>query len=92
MRTRKVKTRFMNANVDVDGDIANLLIAEYGMIEVLNCGIDFDEAFYSDGFIYAIEEGKIPTLNSICESFLGKKHGEYHHLIHEDKCYVMYFE
>jgi len=91
---RKVSTRFMDGNIDLDGCIFSLLVDEYGMSEVCKNKneIDFDEAIYSNGFIHAIEEGMIPMLNEIAPSFESKIDGEYHHFIHKEECFVMYFK
>ena len=90
METRKANTRFMNGNIDVEGVIFDLLVDNYGMSEVCNSIISFDEAIYSDGFILAIENGKIPELG-IVENCKKNTSKEYHHVIYNDECYVMYF-
>jgi len=90
MKTQKINTRFMNGNKDVEGEIFSLLCSEYGTGNVLNSEIDFDNAIYSDNFIFAIESGLIPVLE-LKPSFEAKKDAEYHHLIINDECFVMYF-
>ena len=35
MKTRNTTTRFMNGNIDVDGEILDILIAEFGMAAVM---------------------------------------------------------
>lgn len=92
MKTRKTTTRFMNGNIDVDGEILDILTSEFGMPVVMECEINFDDAIYSDGFIHAIESGLIPQIDTISKSFERKKEGEYHHLIYNDECYVIYFK
>ncbi len=92
MKTRKTTTRFMNGNIDVDGEILDILTAEYGMAVAMECEINFDDAIYSDGFVHAIESGLIPQIDTISKSFERKKEGEYHHLIYNDECYVIYFK
>lgn len=84
----------MNGNIDLDGDILNILIEEHGQSAVMLSDFDTDNAIYSDGFISAIEEGKIPTL----ELFPTNSHRfhnelvEYHHVIINDECYNVYFK
>ncbi len=91
MKTIKKQTRFMNGNIDVEGQIYDILVSEYGINEVMSLGIDFDSAIYSDGFINAINNGLVPSIENIHESFSGKLDKEYHHIIIDDKCFVMYF-
>ena len=91
MKTLKVNTRFMQGNKDLEGVIIDALIENCGHESVLMSDFDFDEAIYSDGFINAIEKGLKPTMN-ITESFNAKGNEEYHHVIINDTCYVMYFE
>ena len=86
MKTRKTNTRFMVGNIDVEGTIFDIFVNEYGMNEVVNSGIDFDNAIYSDGFISAIENGWLPKLQ-LKSSIV--KCGEYHHVIIENECYIM---
>jgi hypothetical protein len=90
MTTRKVDTRFMRGNIDVDGCIFDLLVDNFGMSEVCSSIISFDEAIYSDGFICAIEEGKVPSLE-VVENCKKNNSREYHHVLYNDECYVMYF-
>lgn len=92
MTTRKVDTRFMRGNIDVDGCIFDILVDNFGMSAVCNSTISFDEAIYSDGFICAIEEGKVPTSLEVIENCKKNTSKEYHHVIYNDECYVMYFE
>lgn len=92
MKTRNTTTRFMNGNIDVDGEILDILTAEFGMAVIMECEIDFSDAIYSDGFIHAIESGLIPQIDTISKSFESKKEGEYHHVIYNDECYVIYFK
>lgn len=94
LRTRKQSTRFMNGNIDVDGEILNILIAEYGQMEVLMSDFDADNAIYSDGFIDAIKDGKIPTLELLptdSHRFYNDLE-EYHHVIINDECFNVYFK
>ena len=92
MKTRKTTTRFMNGNIDVDGEILDILTSEFGMAVIMECEVGFDDAIYSDGFVHAIESGLIPQINTIAKSFENKKMGEYHHVIYNDECYVIYFK
>lgn len=50
-----------------------------------------DDIIYSDGFISAVENGLVPSLENIQEAFLPKTNKEYHHFIFEDECYIAYF-
>ena len=90
MKTQRQNTRFMQGNIDVEGVIFDLLVDNYGMNEVCNSIISFDEAIYSDGFISAIENGKVPEMEVVenCKKNMSK---EYHHVIYNNECYVMYF-
>lgn len=90
LNLRPAKTRFMNGNIDIDGDIFNILIDAHGQRETLLSDFDTDEAIYSDGFISAIKDDKVPELK-LHESFLPKKDKEYHHVIISDVCYFVYF-
>lgn len=94
LNTRNKATRFMNGNIDLDGDILNILINEYGQKEVLFSDFDTDNAIYSDGFIRAIENGKTPMLE-LCPLSSTQFHNElkeYHHVIINDECFNVYFK
>lgn len=84
----------MSGNIDLDGYILDILIEEHGQIEVMNSEFDTDNAIYSDGFISAIEDGKIPML----ELYPTDSHRfsneleEYHHVIINDECFNVYFK
>jgi hypothetical protein len=73
MKTRKTTTRFMNGNIDVDGEILDILTSEFGMAVIMECEVGFDDAIYSDGFVHAIESGLIPQIDTISKSFESKK-------------------
>ena len=94
LNVRKKETRFMNGNIDIDGYILDILIEAYGQLSVLSSNFDTDNAIYSDGFIKAIEAGKIPTLELMpTNSYL--YHNvltEYHHVIINDECYNVFFK
>jgi len=93
LRTRKKQTRFMNGNIDVDGVIFDILVDNYGMSEVCSSNFDAENAIYSDGFIRAVESGKIPTLElhfTDSHRFFNDLE-EYHHVIINDECYNVYF-
>jgi hypothetical protein len=90
MKTRKVNTRFMTGNIDVECVIYDIMANTYGMMVICECGIDFEDAIYSDGFIYAIESGLIPELE-IVKNYDKRGDQEYHHLIINDECFRMYF-
>jgi len=94
LNTRNKKTRFMNGNIDLDSDILDILIEEHGQMEVMTSDFDTDNAIYSDGFISAIEDGKIPMLElHSTDSHRGHNElEEYHHVIINDECYNVYFK
>ena len=94
MKIRKTQTRFMIGNIDLEGEILNVLIEEHGQKKVLMSNFDTDNAIYSDGFILAIESGKIPTLElypTDSNRFYNELK-EYHHVIINDECYNVYFK
>jgi len=86
---KAINTRFMQGNKDNEGIVLDVLLNAYGKAAILS-DIDFDNAIYSNGFISAIENGLIPELNTI-PSYLPKKDKEYHHIIINDECFIMYF-
>jgi len=91
MKTEKINTRFMQGNKDIDCEIFDIMIDNYGHEKVLlENDINFEDAIYSNGFIHAIENGLIPTLELI-SSIESKRPQEYHHIIINDECYIMYF-
>ena len=94
MKTRKQETRFMNGNIDMDGEIMNILINEHGQKAVLMSDFDTDNAIYSDGFIAAIESGKIPMLelHPTDSHRFYNEFEEYHHVIINDECFNLYFK
>jgi len=84
----------MNGNIDVDGVILDILIEEHGHAAVYSSNIDFSEAIYSNGFIEAIEDDKIPMLKlypTDSHRFYNEL-SEYHHIIVNDECYNVYFK
>lgn len=94
MNTQKINTRFMQGNKDIDGEVFDLLVDEYGMMEVIESNFDTDNAIYSNGFVKAIEEGKIPTLelHNTDSHRMFNELEEYHHVIINDECYNVYFK
>ena len=92
MKTRKINTRFMVGNIDVEGVISDIISNEYGCGVVYSSGFSFDDAIYSDGFISAIEKGLIPNIEMIEPSHTVRKSQEYHHMIIDDVCYNVYFK
>lgn len=94
MVTKKVNTRFMEGNIDIDGIIFDIVCDSIGMQAAMNIDFDFDNAIYSNGFISAINNGLIPNFstikmsNSTCNN---QNDTEYHHVIVGDNCYVVYF-
>lgn len=91
MKTLKISTRFMNGNLDVENVIFDILCDNYSKKEVFESIFGNDDIIYSDGFILAIENGLIPDITRVEESFETKKIGEYHHIILNDKCFSVYF-
>lgn len=94
METRKVETRFMSGNIDLDGVIFDTLISEHGHAAVFSSDFDTDNAIYSDGFIRAIKNGMIPMLElhtTDSHRFLNDFE-EYHHVIINDECFNVYFK
>jgi hypothetical protein len=87
----KVNTRFMDANKDNDGFIANLLADEHGMGVVCNHEFDYFDALFSNGFVRAISDGKMPIIGTEAPNHLPKRNTEYHHVIFGEECYVVYF-
>ena len=94
IRTRKIETRFMLGNRDIDGEISDILRNEHGLKNLLYSNFDTDNAIYSDGFIKAIEDGKIPMLelhDTTSQRFYNEL-TEYHHVIINGECYNVYFK
>ena len=90
MTTTDITTRFMRGNKTPE--VFEEMSCVYGMGELCNHFIDYDQAIFSDGFISAMENDMMPILGS--EKQTGRhNHGdkEYHHLISNDVCYVVYF-
>lgn len=88
--TTNCSTRFMNGKKI--SNIIDILSEDYSMCEIFGCGIDFEEAVYSLGFVNALEEGLVPDLSRIYPSFAPVYDGEYHHLVYNDECYEVYFK
>lgn len=84
----------MNGNIDLDGTIFDILVEEHGMKEVCSSNFDTDNAIYSNGFISAIKDGKIPMLelHSTDSHRTFNELEEYHHVIINDECYNVYFK
>ena len=94
MKTKKVNTRFMEGNIDVDCIIFDIVCDSIGMQAAMNIDFDFDNAIYSNGFISAINNGLVPDFSSIKKSKTTSNNineREYHHVICNDVCYVVYF-
>lgn len=91
MKTRKIETRFMNGNLDVEGVIVDILVDKYGCNEAYS-SVFSDDTIYSDGFVNAIEAGKTPILGTEQEAFKRTNDNEYHHFSQDDVCYTIYFE
>jgi len=84
----------MNGNIDLDGVILDILVTEHGHSLVYSSDFDTDNAIYSDGFISAIEEDKIPMLElhpTDSHTYFNELE-EYHHVIINDECYNVYFK
>lgn len=90
LNTTNYSTRFMDGNKC--DDVFDIMVDNYSMMDVCNSSIDFCEAIFSNGFIFAMENGMMPILGSEMCTFESKHEQEYHHVIFEDKCYVMYFK
>lgn len=84
----------MMGNIDLDGVILDILISEYGQKTVLFSDFDTDNAIYSNGFISAIESGKIPMLelHPTDSHRFYHEDNEYHHVIINDECFNVYFK
>ena len=91
METRKIKTRFMIGNLDVNNVIMDLMVDTYGWSALGQTKWMNDNIIYSDRFIDAINEGKTPELDLIETMGQSKSEQEYHHCIIEDVCYHVYF-
>lgn len=90
MKTREITTRFMRANKT--DEVFDMMVEEFGMPEMCNAKIDFNEALFSNGFIYACENGMMPILGSEKETFENTGDQEYHHLIFNEVCYSVFFK
>lgn len=91
---RKKQTRFMDANVDLDGAIYDMLIEDYGQKAVVLHEFWSQDVLYSNGFIAAVKAGKRPTieLHSTDSHRYFHELEEYHHVIIADECYNVYFK
>lgn len=90
---KKKQVSFMNGNVDLDGLVNDILIETHGVKAFVESGIDFDNAIYSDGFLDAIEDGLVPTLELHKNTHkAGYIQDEYHHICINGDCYKMYFK
>ena len=90
METTQINTRFMRANRTED--VFDFLAEHYSMAEICADEISYSEALFSNGFIHACENGKMPILGSHDDTSCIKGADEYHHLIYDDKCYVVFFK
>ena len=88
MRT-EVETRFMRGYKT--SEVFDLLADTFGMSAVCNNPTDFEQAIYSRGFMNAIDSGLVPVSLELIPSFKTKSSAEYHHIIVDGECYVMYF-
>lgn len=88
--TRTIKTRFMKGLIC--SEMYNILAYYYSNREIAHHPISFEDAIYSQGFINAVERGLIPEIYEYHEAHLRKQDKEYHHIIDNDTCYVMYFK
>jgi hypothetical protein len=90
MTTEKVHTDYMVGNRT--SEVFELMTEKYDWSEMCNHHIDYDQAIFSDGFISAIKRGQLPILGTEKESGTNLHGGkEYHHLISDGVCYVVYF-
>lgn len=92
-RMRKQKVSFMTGNIDVDGLVYGVIENNYSFKEIMESGIDFDNAIYSNGFISAITDGLVPVLELKPTIYsAGALQDEYHHICINDECFKMYFK
>lgn len=90
METRQINTQFMRANKT--DEVFDMLVDEHGMGIMCNHEIDYNEALFSNGFIYACENGMTPILGSHQDTFENKGDEEYHHMIFDGVCYNVFFK
>jgi Ran GTPase-activating protein (RanGAP) involved in mRNA processing and transport len=89
----KINTRFMSGN-----KIKNFTLWEFTdmtQIEMMEFPYDLESAIISDNFLKALQENKIPDFTTIKESNTfhnaNSINQEYHHIIINDICYIVYF-
>lgn len=80
----------MDANKTIE--VFDIMADYYGMSEVCNDEIDYCDALFSNGFIYAMENGLIPILGSQTTVGGARMYGESHHLIFDGECYLVDFK
>lgn len=86
---QRVNTRFMQGVKTQE--VFEILTSIFGMAEVCRHSADFEEAIYSAGFMRAIDNERMPSSLELIPSYRPKRDGEYHHVIVDGECYVMYF-
>jgi|JI6StandDraft_1071083.scaffolds.fasta_scaffold541844_1 hypothetical protein len=89
MSRQSIATRFMRATRTAD--VFDALVDEHGMGVVCADEIAYDEALFSNGFLSAVDAGRLPILGSHRPSFESKMDQEYHHMIVGDECFAVYF-
>ena len=87
MKTYKVQHSHMDSNKDVEGVIFDILVDKYGQKTVCELDIDLDNAYMSNGFVNAINNGLTPMLPGMVSESM-----EYHHVICGTECITLYFE
>jgi hypothetical protein len=94
IKVRKIETRFMQGNIDVEGVLCNMFFEQLGNA-AYESDLNIDEAIISNGFLKALQENKIPDFTTIKESNTfhnaNSINQEYHHIIINDICYIVYF-
>jgi len=97
VETRRVKKEFMfYGQIDVYGDIQDLVKSTYGKENFYDTLWESDDIVYSENFIAAIERDQIPSLKLYPnhEARIACPEGfspEYHHVIINGECYICYF-
>jgi len=67
------------------------LVDEHGMGVVCSHSINYDEARFSEGFLYAVKKGMLPILGSEEPVPPSRPGAHYHHLIIDGEVWVAYF-
>jgi hypothetical protein len=89
MTRQYIPTRFMRATKT--SDVFEALVEEHGMGLVCAHGVDYESALFSEGFMHAIDSGRLPILGTERANSDMKMDQEYHHMIVNGECLVAYF-